>query len=158
MIQWSGRNAIDSILVSVSIFSGAVMPIRFYKPTSPGRRGASVSDFSEVTKTKPEKSLVERISRKNEQQISGRTENNRVVNFNGEAKLMSTSGSTKFFWNDKISSIQVPQGWKIILYEHENFGGRSLTLTSDWTVRAWNDFWNDRISSIRVIPPSYGSW
>ncbi len=39
------------------------MPIRFYKPTTPGRRGASVSDFSDITKTKPEKSLVERISR-----------------------------------------------------------------------------------------------
>ncbi len=32
--------------------------------------------------------LVERISRKNEQQISGRTENNRVVNFNGGAELI----------------------------------------------------------------------
>src|SRR6478752_10430915 len=34
------------------------MAIRKYKPTSPGRRGASVSDFSEVTRSTPEKSLV----------------------------------------------------------------------------------------------------
>jgi len=34
------------------------MAIRKYKPTTPGRRGASVSDFSEVTRTTPEKSLV----------------------------------------------------------------------------------------------------
>ena len=31
------------------------MPIRQYRPTSPGRRGMSVSTFEEITKTKPEK-------------------------------------------------------------------------------------------------------
>src|ERR1700759_1540339 len=34
------------------------MPIRKRKPTSAGRRFQSSSDFSEVTKTKPEKSLT----------------------------------------------------------------------------------------------------
>ena len=34
------------------------MAIRKYKPTTPGRRGASVSDFAEVTRSTPEKSLV----------------------------------------------------------------------------------------------------
>ncbi len=34
------------------------MAIRKYKPTTPGRRGASVSDFTEVTRSTPEKSLV----------------------------------------------------------------------------------------------------
>ena len=34
------------------------MGIRKYKPTTPGRRGASGSDFSELTRTEPEKSLV----------------------------------------------------------------------------------------------------
>jgi large subunit ribosomal protein L2 len=34
------------------------MAVRKYKPTSPGRRGASVSTFEEVTRAKPEKSLV----------------------------------------------------------------------------------------------------
>jgi large subunit ribosomal protein L2 len=34
------------------------MPIKQYKPTSPGRRFGSVSDFSEITKSKPEKSLL----------------------------------------------------------------------------------------------------
>src|SRR6201986_1873897 len=33
------------------------MAIRKYKPTSPGRRGSSVSDFAEVTRSEPEKSL-----------------------------------------------------------------------------------------------------
>ncbi len=29
-----------------------------YKPTTPGRRGASVSDFAEITRDSPEKSLL----------------------------------------------------------------------------------------------------
>ena len=39
------------------------MPIKVYNPTSAGRRNASVLDFSHLTKKRPEKSLVERISR-----------------------------------------------------------------------------------------------
>ena len=34
------------------------MPIRQYKPTSPGRRAMTVATFDEITKTEPEKSLV----------------------------------------------------------------------------------------------------
>jgi len=34
------------------------MPIKSYKPTSPGRRGMTVSTFEEITRTTPEKSLV----------------------------------------------------------------------------------------------------
>src|SRR3954466_14449977 len=36
------------------------MGLRYYKPTTPGRRGASVSDFADITdrKKKPEKSLL----------------------------------------------------------------------------------------------------
>ncbi len=34
------------------------MGIKIYKPTSPGRRKSSVDDFSDITKSKPEKSLV----------------------------------------------------------------------------------------------------
>ena len=42
------------------------MGIRYYKPTSAGRRGASVSDFAEITdrKKRPEKSLTVRLTRK----------------------------------------------------------------------------------------------
>jgi large subunit ribosomal protein L2 len=34
------------------------MGIKTYRPTSPGRRGGSVLDYSEITKTTPEKSLL----------------------------------------------------------------------------------------------------
>ncbi|HRF00396.1 MAG TPA: 50S ribosomal protein L2 [Pirellulaceae bacterium] len=41
------------------------MGIRIYRPTSPGRRNASVSDFKELTKgAKPEKSLLVRAKKK----------------------------------------------------------------------------------------------
>ncbi len=42
------------------------MGLRHYKPVTPGRRGATVSDFSEITdrKKKPEKSLVVRQKKK----------------------------------------------------------------------------------------------
>jgi large subunit ribosomal protein L2 len=36
------------------------MAVRKYKPTSPGRRGASVSSFEEITRARPERSLVEK--------------------------------------------------------------------------------------------------
>ncbi|GAC1361632.1 MAG: 50S ribosomal protein L2 [Ktedonobacteraceae bacterium] len=39
------------------------MPIRQYRPTSPGRRGMSVSTFEEITKTKPEKSLTVKLKK-----------------------------------------------------------------------------------------------
>ena len=34
------------------------MPLKQYKPTSPGRRFGTVADFAEITKTEPEKSLL----------------------------------------------------------------------------------------------------
>ena len=39
------------------------MPIRKYKPTSPGRRSMSVSTFEEITKKRPEKALLEPLKK-----------------------------------------------------------------------------------------------
>jgi len=38
------------------------MPVKKYNPTSPGRRAQTVSTFEELTRSRPEKSLVVRIS------------------------------------------------------------------------------------------------
>src|SRR5439155_6520307 len=54
--------------------SSVVMPIRRYKPTSPGRRFMSVSTFEEITKSKPEKSLLEPVTKK-----GGRNNNGRIT-------------------------------------------------------------------------------
>lgn len=39
------------------------MGLKIYKPTSAGRRGGSGSDFAEITRTKPEKSLLEPLKK-----------------------------------------------------------------------------------------------
>jgi len=46
--------------------------IRRYKPTSPGRRFMTVSTFEEVTKTTPEKSLTEKLTKKGGRNNKGR--------------------------------------------------------------------------------------
>ncbi|MCK5849458.1 MAG: 50S ribosomal protein L2 [Kiritimatiellae bacterium] len=48
------------------------MAIKKYKPTSPSRRFATVSTFEEVTKTKPEKSLLRKSRRKAGRNSAGR--------------------------------------------------------------------------------------
>ena len=48
------------------------MPIRKPKPTSPGRRFATYPDFAEITKTEPEKSLVEGLKKSGGRNTHGR--------------------------------------------------------------------------------------
>jgi large subunit ribosomal protein L2 len=48
------------------------MGVKKYKPTSPGRRLASVSDFSDVTRSEPEKSLLAPINYKAGRNSQGR--------------------------------------------------------------------------------------
>ncbi len=50
------------------------MGIKQYKPTSPGRRFQTVSDFAEITRNKPEKSLLEPLPKK-----AGRNNNGRIT-------------------------------------------------------------------------------
>jgi large subunit ribosomal protein L2 len=50
------------------------MPVKVYKPTSPGRRGMSVSTFEEVSKGKPERSLLVPLKQK-----AGRNNQGRVT-------------------------------------------------------------------------------
>lgn len=48
------------------------MPLKVYKPTSPGRRGMTGSTFDEVTKKEPEKSLLKPRKRKGGRSNQGR--------------------------------------------------------------------------------------
>ncbi len=50
------------------------MGLKKYKPTSPGRRFQSVSDFAEITKTEPEKSLLEPLHK-----TGGRNNHGRIT-------------------------------------------------------------------------------
>lgn len=51
------------------------MPIKQYKPTSPGRRNASSQTYGEITKKKPEKSLTESLRAKS----AGRNNQGRIT-------------------------------------------------------------------------------
>jgi large subunit ribosomal protein L2 len=49
------------------------VPVRVYKPTSPGRRKMSVSEFAEITRGKPERSLVSgKVSKTGGRNVYGR--------------------------------------------------------------------------------------
>ena len=50
------------------------MPVKTFKPTTPGRRGMTVSSFVEITKTEPEKSLLRPLNKK-----GGRNNNGRIT-------------------------------------------------------------------------------
>jgi large subunit ribosomal protein L2 len=51
------------------------MPIKQYKPTSPGRRNASSQTFTEITRKRPEKSLTESLKKKH----AGRNNQGRIT-------------------------------------------------------------------------------
>src|SRR3954453_2469711 len=48
------------------------MGIRKYKPTTPGRRGSSVADFVELTRSPPEKSLLRPLPKKGGRNNAGK--------------------------------------------------------------------------------------
>jgi len=48
------------------------MPIKLYKPTSPGRRGMTVSTFEEITATTPHKSLLRPVRRQGGRNFRGK--------------------------------------------------------------------------------------
>ena len=59
------------------------------------------------------------------------------------------------FPNDALSSIKIPTGLKVTLYENNGFGGSSLVSTSDIACLNTQKLkyvynWNDRVSSFRV--------
>lgn len=55
-------------------------------------------------------------------------------------------------FNDRVSSIAIPRGVVLTVYQDAYYTGRRLTLQSDvYSVRAYNDAyfnWNDQISSV----------
>lgn len=84
------------------------MPIKIYKPTSAGRRKSSVQDFSDITKHKPEKSLVAVVHRQ-----AGR-------NNTGKITVRHQGGGVKRFYrvvDFKQNTYNVPASVKAIEYD-----------------------------------------
>ncbi|NJO88016.1 MAG: carbohydrate-binding protein [Chloroflexia bacterium] len=64
--------------------------------------------------------------------------------------------------NDKISSLKVDAGYEVIAYWDINFGGASVTLTSNISclvnVANGSENWNDKITSLKVQKSNNGGW
>jgi large subunit ribosomal protein L2 len=84
------------------------MPIKYYKPTSPGRRGMSVSTFEEVSRTRPEKSLLRPLKKQ-----AGR-------NFRGKITVRHRGGGHK-------------RRYRVVDFKRDKFGvpGRVETIEYD---------------------------
>ena len=74
-------------------------------------------------------------------------------NYRGQsvAVLPGTYGNMSLlnFPDDAISSLQVPAGFRVVIYEHPNFGGKSYTITESKT-KFYLSGWSDKTSSIAV--------
>lgn len=63
-------------------------------------------------------------------------------------------------WDECVSSIRVAEGWQAVVFERDDFGGRSRTFTASVANLAdepegpdsCNEGWNDCISSLQVSP------
>ncbi len=84
------------------------MPIKVYKPTSPGRRDMSVSTFEEITRTSPEKSLLRPLKKR-----AGR-------NFRGKITVRHRGGGHK-------------RRYRVIDFKRDKFGvpGRVSSIEYD---------------------------
>ena len=78
------------------------------------------------------------------------------INFGGNAVLLEESGNytlgmlqAKGAKGDDVSSLTLAAGYEAFLYEHDNFGGESLNLTSSHSNLGELNF-NDKLSSIRI--------
>ncbi len=76
------------------------------------------------------------------------------ANYQGQSAALlpgnySTMAAAGNFPNDAVSSVYIPQGYRVVLYEHENFGGKSTTLTASRSSFFLSN-WNDKTSSIAV--------
>jgi hypothetical protein len=54
------------------------------------------------------------------------------------------------FPSKALSSLQVPAGYTVVLYEEENFMGKSYTVTASKSGFSFSN-WNDRTASIKVF-------
>lgn len=76
------------------------------------------------------------------------------ANYQGQSATLlpgnySTMAAAGNFPNDAVSSLYIPQGYRVVLYEQENFGGKSTTLTASRSSFFLSN-WNDKTSSMAV--------
>ena len=78
------------------------------------------------------------------------------ADFKGHAVALSEGeynlDRLKFFniKNDDLTSMKVTKGYKILLYQDDNFGGDVTSINSE--MACLNDAWNDKVSSLKIVP------
>jgi hypothetical protein len=90
------------------------------------------------------------------------------TSFQGDSRALPSSapnlddlpgcGGAGSDWDDCISSIRIPSGWSITVYDEDNYTGNSTTLSADVADLArvtgpCGDDWDDCIASIQVRQP-----
>jgi hypothetical protein len=76
-------------------------------------------------------------------------------NYQGQSAMLlpgtyATMNSAGGFPSKALSSLQVPAGYTVVLYEEENFMGKSYTVTASKSGFSFSN-WNDRTASIKVF-------
>jgi hypothetical protein len=77
-------------------------------------------------------------------------------NYSGKKYFLSAGSYSKYqmkIENDMLSSMQIPNGMRVTIYEHDNFKGSSSTYTSD--IACLPGTWNDNTSSLVVENLNY---
>lgn len=77
-------------------------------------------------------------------------------NYSGKKYFLSAGSYSKYqmkIENDMLSSMQIPNGMRVTIYEHDNFKGSSSTYTSD--IACLPATWNDNTSSLVVENLNY---
>ncbi len=98
------------------------MGIRAYKPTTPGRRGMTVSDFAEITKSRPERSMLRPLRKR-----AGR-------NFRGKITIRRRGGGHKRRYriiDFKRDKFDIPARVEAIEYDPNRSARIALLLYAD---------------------------
>lgn len=129
------------------------MAVKLYKPTTNGRRQASAEDFSDITKTKPVKSLVTRLKKHGGRNNTGRIT---VRHQGGGAKKMYRLVDfkrTKYDVPATVTAIEYDpsRGPRIALLQYEDGQQAYIICPAGLTVGTVI------ISSRQLIEPSVGN-
>lgn len=125
------------------------MAVRVYKPTTPGRRVSSVQDFSDITKTEPQKSLIQMITRKSgrnntgnitvRHQGGGVKRYYRLIDFkNNKFDVTGTVTAIEYDPNrgPRIALVEFADGEKRYVLAHETMKVGSTILSSQNKIEA----------------------
>lgn len=78
----------------------------------------------------------------------GADHNGESFSVNGEWTVLNSTDE----WNDRINSIEIPDGFEVHIFEHARYRGKMKILKRDWRA---DESWKDRVSSIRVFNTGY---